>query len=54
MGLGWWVCFAPKSVGRGVQVLGWMKLQVPYPNCRREAFLEDPSRFFAISNDAIC
>ena len=33
VGLGWWVCFAPKSVGRGVQVLGWMKLQVPYPNC---------------------
>ena len=32
MGLGWWVCFAPKSVGWGVQVLGWMELQVPYPN----------------------
>ena len=36
VGLGWWVCFAPKSVGRGIWFLGWMKLQEPISNsCNR-------------------
>ena len=37
----------PKSVGRGVQVLGWMKLQVPYPNCMREMLTMKPPSEFA-------